>query len=141
MPDKKVVNLFGNDDSLDNAVNGAFGSVDSVNLLSLAYERTVQTSVTGILAIILWLAFLFAGYWHASTIEYLSKQYILEVSNSALDSEEIESRRWQNYERATALINDTAKTLYAVLTPLATAATGFYFSSKSKGNLDNSYSE
>ena len=40
------------------------------------------------------------------------------------DSEE---KRTERIEKAVANVNDAAKTLYAVLTPLATAVTGYYF--------------
>jgi len=46
----------------------------------------------------------------------------------------------EKFDKAVATINDTAKSLYTFLTPLATAVTGYYFTVKSidsKKNVDS----
>jgi hypothetical protein len=128
-----IIYLFGDKDSPSNigdSIGEAFDSVELIKEKAKAYEKRFNVGISGMLAIILWSAFLYTGYWHLSTIKEMSLKYVSDFSASELGVQEVEDRRWQNYERATALINDTAKTLYAVLTPLAATATGFYFSSK-----------
>lgn len=56
-------------------------------------------------------------------------------------SQDTSPQNIERYEKVVATVNDTAKSLYTFLAPLATAITGYYFTSKSgelKGESDSS---
>jgi hypothetical protein len=64
----------------------------------------------------------------------------LNINLKAIEEQEVQSR----VDKAATLINDSSKTIYTFLGPIATAVTAFYFSglgSSSKTNDENSENE
>jgi hypothetical protein len=97
-----------------------------------AFVTRFHTSVTGTLAIGLWFALILAGVWHTLTISSVSRSLLEHgVSPQLANGNAQAERDFEAYDKASAMVGDTATTIYAVLSPLATAATGFYFASKS----------
>jgi hypothetical protein len=97
-----------------------------------AFVTRFHTTVTGTLAIGLWFALILAGVWHALTISSVSRSLLEHgVSPQVANGNAQAEIDFEAYDKASAMVGDTATTMYAVLSPLATAATGFYFASKS----------
>jgi hypothetical protein len=135
-----------NIDELSRAVGGKF---ESVSEAPDAYIKKYQAKIAGYLAVGLWLAFIATVIWHGAMIQTIALKYIDLSSTSPITSASPSTSaspvastppsatggqgngntRWEDFYRAASLVGDTAKTLYAVLSPLATAVTGFYFTS------------
>jgi hypothetical protein len=107
-----------------------FGST-SVNVD--AYVKRLQAQIAGYLAIILWAGFLVTLLWHGSMISYLTYQMVQNLKRESTTSiSSVNSEQGEKvFDKTSSLVGDTAKTLYAVLSPLATVVTSFYFSVKS----------
>lgn len=116
--------------NLSSEVGGQFDSLEST---TKAFVKTFQAKVTATLAVGLWSLFTLSVLWHIFMIQKISLRYI-DIYQETLELG-IEDQRysiWEEISKSSDLVNDTAKTLYAVLSPLATAVTGFYFSSSSQ---------
>ena len=100
------------------------------------------------LALGLWSAIFAAAIWHTFMIGTIALDALGIIDKASriigefiggsgdkserpIEEENDDSPDWTAHDKASALVGDTAKTLYAVLTPLATSVTGFYFVSKS----------
>ena len=81
---------------------------DSAKFTPEAHRRLFRTRTAGFLALGLWLIFGFVILWHVLTIRSLSEQLLLQNSSSIEEQE-------RRFDKATALVGDTAKTLYAIL--------------------------
>ena len=91
-----------------------------------------KTRVSGYLAVGLWSSLVACGAWHAERVGYITHQMLSFSSsiNTVTASQDTELD-YEPFDKAFVMVGDTAKTLYAVVSPLATAATGFYFVAKS----------
>ncbi|BDI18564.1 hypothetical protein ANSO36C_43660 [Nostoc cf. commune SO-36] len=105
--------------SLNNLVP-QFGE-KTTNISPADQRQNFNTYLAGTLALMLWGTLIGVIFWHAFAINSISKN--LWGTNSAI--EEVQKKS----ETSSALINDTAKTLYSLIGPLATAVTGFYYNS------------
>ncbi|MBE9051005.1 hypothetical protein IQ243_11360 [Nostocales cyanobacterium LEGE 11386] len=80
-----------------------------------------NTYLAGTLALMLWSSLIGVIFWHTFAVTSIAKN--LWNTNSSLEEMQKKS------ETSSALINETAKTLYTLIGPLATAVTGFYYNS------------
>ncbi|MBN3905161.1 MAG: hypothetical protein HWQ35_00790 [Nostoc sp. NMS1] len=106
-------------DSLNNLIP-QFGE-KTTNISPADKRQNFNTYLAGTLALMLWGTLIGVIFWHAFAINYISKS--LWGTSSSI--EEVQKKS----ETSSALINDTAKTLYSLIGPLATAVTGFYYNS------------
>ncbi|MEH1805252.1 hypothetical protein [Nostoc sp.] len=106
-------------DSLNNLIP-QFGET-TTNISPADKRQNFNTYLAGTLALMLWGTLIGVIFWHALAINYISKS--LWGTSSSI--EEVQKKS----ETSSALINDTAKTLYSLIGPLATAVTGFYYNS------------
>ena len=108
--------------SLNEATGSKFKSID----ISVDSVVTIfRTGISGLLAVSLWLAFISTGIWHGYMVSTIVNNTLNKIENQ---EKEID---FEGIDKARSIVADTAKTLYAVISPLATAITGFYFVSKS----------
>lgn len=97
---------------------------DSVHLSHEELRKNFKVQVSGDLARRLWSLLGFVVVVHLlATIAFSWR-----LSNKP-DIGDIEEKRTERIEKAMSTVNDTAKTLYAVLGILTTAVTGYYFTS------------
>ncbi|MEL6879080.1 MAG: hypothetical protein AAFP09_01040 [Cyanobacteria bacterium J06607_10] len=91
-----------------------------------------RTKIAGFLALGLWSSLVIAGGWHARRVSVITDLMLIYAQNSQAVQGEAEIEvDFEAFDKAFVMVGDTAKTLYAVVSPLATAATGFYFVSQS----------
>ena len=88
-----------------------------------SFIRELRAKVSGLLAFSLWISLIATGWWHTHMIGIIATE-TLENSASVESGGELD---FEAYDKSSAIVGDTAKTLYAVISPLATAITGFYF--------------
>ena len=127
---------------LDNEVS-AFGK--PATAISPSDQRhNFNTKVAGSLATWLWIGLLFTAFSQIVSIFFISFASLgifnLNINLKAIEEQEVQSR----VDKAATLINDSSKTIYTFLGPIATAVTAFYFSglgSSSKTNDENSENE
>ncbi|GCA84075.1 hypothetical protein MiHa_02044 [Microcystis aeruginosa NIES-2522] len=107
-------------------------------------RRNFNTRVAGFLATWLWIGLLFTAFSQIVSIFFISFASLgifnLNINLKAIKEQEVQSR----VDKAATLINDSSKTIYTFLGPIATAVTAFYFSglgSSSKTNDENSENE
>lgn len=108
--------------SLDEATNSEF---NSIHMKVESVVKIFRTGVSGFLAVSLWIAFICTGLWHTYMVKIIVDKTLSKIENNEkeIDFEAIDKSR--------SIVADTAKTLYAVISPLATGITGFYFVVKS----------
>lgn len=108
--------------------------------------------ISGILGLFLWLilgGLIVAHFWAISRLSWrmidhgsAEKQAVPPSSQTLPQTPQSSQDRFsqdvERYEKAVVTINDTAKSLYTLLAPLATAITGYYFTSKSGNTKDDS---
>ncbi len=92
-------------------------------------RQNFNTYLSGALAVMLWGALLWVMFWHTTSIGTMSNNLVA----TQLTFEEAEKK----VEHSSILINDTAKSLYAFIGPLATAVTSFYYHSVTVSNSNN----
>jgi hypothetical protein len=107
-------------------------------------RHNFNTKVAGSLAKWLWLGLLATAGLQILSICLISFASLgifnLNINLKAIEEQEVQSR----VDKAATLINDSSKTIYTFLGPIATAVTAFYFSglgSSSKTNDENSENE
>jgi hypothetical protein len=107
-------------------------------------RHNFNTKVAGSLARWLWLGLLTTAGLQILSICLISFASLgifnLNINLKAIKEQEVQSR----VDKAATLINDSSKTIYTFLGPIATAVTAFYFSglgSSSKTNDENSENE
>lgn len=101
-----------------------------------SFIRKFRARVAGGLATSLWVALIATGWWHTHMVGIIAVE-TLKNSTLVEDGNELD---FEAYDKAASVVGDTAKTLYAVVSPLATAITGFYFviqSNRSDNDDDN----
>lgn len=115
--------------------------VPSFNLADISpadKRRNFNTYIAGSLAITLWLFLGGIIIWHTYTIQQIYREF---WTNNSSKPEEVEKK----IDKAANLVDETTKTLYTMLVPLATAVTSFYFgsmlSSSSNNRSDNANDE
>ncbi len=115
--------------SLEDAVENFSSSSTKINPEDK--RQTFNTYLAGGLAILLWSSLVTVVILHYISASSIS-QRIFDESSSSL--EEIESK----VDKASALIDDTAKTIYSFLGPITAAITGFYYRNvSSRSNLSD----
>lgn len=87
------------------------------------WRDSFKLIVSAVLALCLWL-FLVG-------IAILHFQVSCEFSRKIADLPVQDNVKVEQIEKAALSVNDTAKTLYALITPLATAVTGYFFAASS----------
>lgn len=107
-------------------------------------RHNFNTKIAGSLATWLWRGLLFTAVSQIVSIFLISFASLgifnLNINLKAIEEQEVQSR----VDKAATLINDSSKTIYTFLGPIATAVTAFYFSglgSSSKTNDENSENE
>jgi hypothetical protein len=96
-------------------------------------RKTFEAGMSGVLALGLWLLLGGTVITHLAATVVFSSQL---VEKPSVNDTEGQSER---IEKATSTVGDTAKTLYALLTPLAATVTGYYFTAgKGSGSSDDS---
>lgn len=83
------------------------------------WRASFNLVISGVLGCSIWLFLGLVAHWHFALVQNFSQK---RVPPSTPNKEQVEQ-----IDRAINDVNDTAKTLYAILTPLATAVTGYYF--------------
>jgi len=112
-------------------LNKAVGSEYDFRTLDMQFQkqqtesfiRKFRAQVAGVLAASLWLALIATGWWHTHMVGIIATKTL----GSPETLEEGEELDFEAYDKSSSIVGDTAKTLYAVISPLATAITGFYF--------------
>lgn len=89
------------------------------------WRESFKLVVSGVLALGLWGFLGWVAAFQLNSVTELSKQGANLAGQNGNQNAQI--------EKAIANVNDTAKTLYALLTPLATAVTGYFFAASSQG--------
>ncbi|MFM7477469.1 MAG: hypothetical protein ACKO2T_17635, partial [Microcystis aeruginosa] len=91
-------------------------------------RRNFNTRVAGFLAKWLWIGLLTTAGSQIFSICLISFASLgifnLNINLKAIEEQEVQSR----VDKAATLINDSSKTIYTFLGPIATAVTAFYFS-------------
>lgn len=95
-------------------------------------RKTFKTKIAGWLAVGLWVGLIIVYLGHLTAIVYLS---VLLVNPPASD----DPTRLERFDRSFVAINDTAKTIYSFLTPLATAITSYYFVTELVAGRDETF--
>ncbi|KZL51226.1 hypothetical protein A2T98_03270 [Nodularia spumigena CENA596] len=86
-------------------------------------RQNFNTIFAGLLGLFLWLTLIGVIIWNTMSISTLSNNFWKDQSSI----EEAEKK----FEKSSNLINDTSKSLYSLIGPLATAVTSFYYNSMS----------
>lgn len=84
-------------------------------------RKTLKAGMSGVLALGLWLLLGGTIIAHLTTIIVFSWHLIASPVTNDVEGQK------ERIDKATSNVSDTAKTLYTLLTPLATAITGYYF--------------
>ena len=91
-----------------------------------------RTRISGYLALGLWSSLVAAGAWHAGRVSHITDRMLVAAPLVQSDEDvNVANLSYKSFDKAFVMVGDAAKTLYAVISPLATAATGFYFVSQS----------
>ena len=90
--------------------------------------KTTNTAIAGWLAISLWAMLGLTIVWHGYSITELNGRF-WNVSET-VELSDAEAKM----DKSLSAISDTAKTLYAVIAPIAATVTGFYFQSSSSSD-------
>lgn len=95
-------------------------------LLPSEKRKNFNTYTAGILAIGLWSLLGISFVWNMATVTYIGWRVLNETN-----SEQIETFM-KKVDKSASMINDTSKSLYAVIAPMAATITAFYFNQKMK---------
>lgn len=117
--------------NLSSLVEKDFSSLEAEALDVDSYVAKFRTQISGYLAIGFGITLALGGLWHAANVAYISHRMMNYSLTTEADSSDSDLD-FDAYEKAFVMVGDTAKTLYAVLSPLAAAVTGFYFASKAE---------
>ena len=90
------------------------------------FIKKTNTAIAGGLAISLWVMLVITVVWHIWSISQLNQKFWSDT-NKLSDAQ-------VKMEKSLSAISDTAKTLYAVITPIAVTITGFYFQTSSSSD-------
>ena len=92
-------------------------------------RKNINALIAGGLAYGLWIILGLIVHWHTSEISSINKTFWDATSDISEAEEKI--------DKSSAIVNDTAISLYAVLVRIAATVTGFYFTSSSS-SINNS---
>lgn len=94
--------------------------IDQFKSLNYAeHRKTFNTRIAGVLAIGLWTILGVTVLWHLGSTAFIYYRLWNEEQN-------IENAI-AKVDKSSSLVNDTAKSLYAVIVPIAATVTAFYF--------------
>ena len=93
-------------------------------------RKNYKVQVTGILALLLWVVLGTVVIANIASVIFLAERL-----SSGKELGDASNAKIERIEKAVVMINDTAKTMYSFLTTLATAVTGYYFTTKDDDNI------
>ena len=107
------------------------GSITRPHPSGKEFRENLKAGMSGVLALGLWL--LLGSIVVAHVAATITFSWELVKSSNANGT----GKGNEQVEKATSLVGDTAKTLYSFLTPLATAVTGYYFTTRASSDSLN----
>ena len=119
--DEHAVEIKGSSEQITQQQASSVLGIGTITLSPDDHRKNLRAQASRTLAMGFWVLLALVAVAHLGTTIIFSKELFRKTEKNYAQSE------IERIEKAISSVGDTAKTLYAVLAPLATAVTGYYF--------------